>query len=124
MNLSHQRIAIKPLWLLLSIFLFCACDIGKEDQCIAIEISSHETVLDSLVVDKSIKNRIYSAKLYLKGDIEEKVDLTISNRKSLVLMPGSYDSLIFQGDWYADPMILELKGKSGSDLRFCATFFY
>jgi hypothetical protein len=70
------------------------------------------------------RNSVYAAKIWMTGKITDTIELRIDKVKEIQLFPGEYDSLIYKGDWYADPMVLEAQGGSGSSLEFCATFYY
>ena len=94
--------------------------------------------IDTLFLKESVKNQIYAADLRVKGTLEDSmlvnilfsgsvVDSIQANSAKLMrihLPPGSYDTLIYEGDWSGDPMVLESTGKPGAKLEFCATFFF
>jgi hypothetical protein len=94
--------------------------------------------IDTLFLKESVKNQIYAADLRVKGTLEDSMLVNILFSGSVVdriqvnsaklmrihLPPGSYDTLIYEGDWSGDPMVLESTGKPGAKLEFCATFFF
>ncbi|MCS4433996.1 hypothetical protein [Aquiflexum gelatinilyticum] len=85
---------------------------------------SDKIKVDTLVINYPERNQIYSTELRMKGEVSETVLVNIEGIKNLQLPPGIYDSLIYKGDWYGNPMVLEVKGNSGTQLEFCANFYF
>lgn len=101
-----------------------SCDIGSEEKCISVSKNSEELRLDTLVLNSPKKNKIYHAQLRFSGEVKDTLNLKFGPKNQLILGPGKYDSLLYEGDWYADPMILSTSGGKGSHLEFCTKFFY
>jgi len=111
---------------------------GSREICKDMEVPISGYHIDTLILDESVINRIYATDLRAKGTLEDSMlvnlwfsgslgDSIHANSAKLMrihLPPGSYDTLIFKGDWYGDPMVLESIGKVGAKLEFCATFFF
>ncbi|GAB2479338.1 hypothetical protein GCM10027164_05690 [Algoriphagus taiwanensis] len=97
---------------------------GSEEKCISLLKNSNAESLDTLVIDSPNRNKIYHAELCLTGELVDTVKLGIHPNFQVMLFPGNYDSLIYKGDWYGDPMVLKTEGGMGSQMEFCAKFFY
>ena len=137
MPTSYFKIDFKGISLMALIGMV-SCSMGSREICKDMEIPISGYRIDTLLLDKSVINRIYAADLRAKGTLEDFMLVNIwfsgsvadsiqANSAKLMrihLPPGSYDTLIFKGDWYGNPMVLESTGKPGAKLEFCATFFF
>ena len=103
---------------------FTSCGMGAEEKCITLSKDSDEKSFDTLVIDSFNRNKIYHAELRLAGELKDKVEFEIQPNFQVDLLPGTYDTLIYKGDWYGDPMVLKIEGGKGSRMEFCAKFFY
>jgi hypothetical protein len=134
---SPLQIVFKLL-LSLAVLSLVSCSMGSREICKDMEVPISGYHIDTLILDESVINRIYAADLRAKGTLEDSMlvnlwfsgsvgDSIHANSAKLMrihLPPGSYDTLIYEGDWYGDPMVLESTGKPGAKLEFCATFFF
>jgi hypothetical protein len=134
---SPLKIVFKG-FLALAVLSLVSCSMGSREICKDMEVPISGYRIDTLILDESVINRIYAADLRAKGTLEDSmlVNLWFSgsvgdsiHASSAKLMrihlpPGSYDTLIYEGDWYGDPMVLESMGKPGAKLKLCATFFF
>ena len=125
-------------FLALAVLSMVSCSMGSREICKDMEVPISGYHIDTLILDESVINRIYATDLRAKGTLEDSMlvnlwfsgslgDSIHANSARLMrihLPPGSYDTLIFKGDWYGDPMLLESTGKVGAKLEFCATFFF
>ena len=132
-----MKIAFKVL-ISLAVLSIYSCSMGSREICKDVEVPISGYHIDTLILDESVINRIYAADLRAKGTLEDSMLVNIwfsgslgdsiqANSAKLMrihLPPGSYDTLIFKGDWYGNPMVLESTGKAGAKLEFCATFFF
>ncbi len=132
-----MKITFKVL-ISLAVLSIYSCSIGSREICKDVEVPISGYHIDTLILDESVINRIYAADLHAKGTLEDSMlvnlwfsgslgDSIHANSAKLMriyLPPGSYDTLIFKGDWYGNPMVLESTGKAGAKLEFCATFFF
>jgi hypothetical protein len=137
MEESPLKIAFKVL-LSLAVLSMYSCSSGSLKICKDMEVPISGYHIDTLFLKESVKNQIYAADLRVKGTLEDSmlvnilfsgsvVDSIQANSAKLMrihLPPGSYDTLIYEGDWSGDPMVLESTGKPGAKLEFCATFFF
>ena len=139
-----MKMASSPLkivskgFLALAVLSMVSCSMGSREICKDMEGPISGYHIDTLILDESVINRIYAADLRAKGTLVDSMLVNIwfsgsvgdsiqANSEKLMrihLPPGSYDTLIFKGDWYGDPMVLESTGKVGAKLEFCATFFF
>jgi hypothetical protein len=134
---SPLKIVFKG-FLALAVLSMVSCSMGSREICKEVEVSISGYHIDTLILDESVINRIYAADLRAKGTLEDSmlVNLWFSGSlgdsiqanslklKSFHFPPGSYDTLIFKGDWYGNPMVLESSAKAGAKLEFCATFYF
>ena len=132
-----MKIAFKVL-ISLAVLSIYSCSMGSREICKDVEVPISGYHIDTLILDESVINRIYAADLRAKGTLEDSMLVNIwfsgsvgdsihANSAKLMrihLPPGSYDTLIFKGDWYGNPMVLEATGKPGVKLEFCATFYF
>ena len=123
---------------LMALIGMVSCSMGSREICKDMEIPISGYRIDTLILDESVINRIYAAELRAKGTLEDSMlvnlwfsgsvgDSIHANSAKLMrihLPPGSYDTLVFKGDWYGNPMVLEATGKPGAKLELCATFFF
>ena len=137
MPTSSIKIIFKSISLMALIGMV-SCSMGSREICKDMEVPISGYHIDTLILDESVINRIYAADLRAKGTLEDSMlvnlwfsgsvgDSILANSAKLMrihLPPGSYDTLIFKGDWYGNPMVLESTGKAGAKLEFCATFFF
>ena len=139
-----MKMASSPLkivskgFLALAVLSMVSCSMGSREICKDMEVPISGYHIDTLILDESVINRIYATDLRAKGTLEDSrlVNLWFSgslgdsihaNSAKLMrihLPPGSYDTLIFKGDWYGNPMVLESTGTPGAKLELCATFFF
>jgi hypothetical protein len=110
--------------LLIILSVFTSCGIGSEEKCITLFKDSDEQSLDTLLIDSANRNSIYHAELRLAGEVKDTLNLGVGSSLQVELLPGKYDTLIYKGDWYADPMVLNTEGGKGSELSFCTRFYY
>jgi hypothetical protein len=134
---SPLQIVFKLL-LSLAVLSLVSCSMGSREICKDMEVPISGYRIDTLILDESVINRIYAADLRAKGTLEDSMlvnlwfsgsvgDSIHANSAKLMrihLPPGSYDTLIYEGDWYGDPMVLESMGKPGAKLKLCATLFF
>jgi hypothetical protein len=134
---SPLKIVFKG-FLALEVLSMVSCSMGSREICKDMEIPISGYHIDTLILDESVINRIYAADLRAKGTLEDSMlvnlwfsgsvgDSIHANSAKLMrihLPPGSYDTLVFKGDWYGNPMVLESTGAPGAKLEFCATFFF
>ena len=132
-----MKIAFKVL-ISLAVLSIYSCSMGSREICKDVEVPISGYHIDTLILDESVINRIYAADLRAKGTLEDSMlvnlwfsgsvgDSIHANSAKLMrihLPPGSYDTLVFKGDWYGNPMVLEATGKPGAKLELCATFFF
>ncbi len=132
-----MKIAFKVL-ISLAVLSIYSCSMGSREICKDMEVPISGYRIDTLIFDESVINRIYAADLRAKGTLEDSMlvnlwfsgsvgDSIHANSAKLMrihLPPGSYDTLIFKGDWYGNPMVLESTSKAGAKLEFCATFYF
>ena len=137
MPTSYFKIVFKGISLMALIGMV-SCSMGSREICKDMEVPISGYHIDTLILNESVINRIYAADLRAKGTLEDSMRVNIwfsgslgdsihANSEKLMrihLPPGSYDTLIFKGDWYGNPMVLESTGKPGAKLEFCATFFF
>jgi len=137
MPTSYFKIVFKGISLMALIGMV-SCSMGSREICKDMEVPISGYHIDTLILDESVINRIYAADLRAKGTLEDSMlvnlwfsgslgDSIHANSEKLMrihLPPGSYDTLIFKGDWYGNPMVLESMGKPGAKLELCATFFF
>ncbi len=137
MPTSYFKIVFKGISLMALIGMV-SCSMGSREICKDMEVPISGYHIDTLILDESVINRIYAADLRAKGTLEDSMlvniwfsgsvgDSILANSAKLMrihLPPGSYDTLIFKGDWYGNPMVLESMGKPGAKLELCATFFF
>ncbi|GMQ31995.1 hypothetical protein [Algoriphagus taiwanensis] len=121
--MSNQFYSLFLFWIGILLFL-TSCGMGSEEKCISLLKNSNAESLDTLVIDSPNRNKIYHAELCLTGELVDTVKLGIHPNFQVMLFPGNYDSLIYKGDWYGDPMVLKTEGGMGSQMEFCAKFFY
>ena len=99
--MSNQFYSLFLFWIGILLFL-TSCGMGSEEKCISLLKNSNAESLDTLVIDSPNRNKIYHVELRLVGELKEKVKLEIPPNFKLDLLPGTYDSLIYKGDWYGD----------------------
>ena len=123
---------------LMALIGMVSCSMGSREICKDMEVPISGYHIDTLILDESVINRIYAADLRAKGTLVDSMLVNIwfsgslgdsihANSAKLMrihLPPGSYDTLVFKGDWYGNPMVLESTGTPGAKLEFCATFFF
>lgn len=123
-NLSFEKVAAKGLILMLLLSVFTSCGKRAEEKCTSITLGADRSLIDTLMIDSPNRNMIYHAELQLSGEVKDTLSLGVGSSLQVELLPGKYDTLIYQGDWYADPMVLKAEGGKGSELSFCAMFYY
>lgn len=137
MPTSSIKIVFKG-FLALAVLGMVSCSMGSREICKDMEVPISRYHIDTLILDESVINRIYAVDLRAKGTLEDSMLVNIwfsgsvadsiqANSAKLMrihLPPGSYDTLIFKGDWYGNPMVLESTGKPSAKLEFCATFYF
>ena len=114
----------QALGLLIILSVLSSCGMGSEEKCIILFKVSDEQSLDTLLIDSANRNMIYHTELQLSGEVKDTLNLGVGSALQVELLPGKYDTLIYKGDWYADPMVLKSEGGKGSELSFCARFYY
>lgn len=123
-NLSFEKVAAKGLILMLLLSVFTSCGKRSEEKCTSMTMGADRSLIDTLMIDSLNRNSIYYAELHLSGEVKDTLSLGVGSALQVELFPGKYDTLIYQGDWYADPMVLKSEGGKGSELSFCARFYY
>lgn len=123
-NLSFEKVAAQSLSLMLLLSVFYSCGKRAEEKCTSITLGADRPIIDTLMIDSSNRNSIHHAELQLSGEVKDTLKLGVGSFFQVELLPGKYDTLIYKGDWYADPMVLNAIGGKGSDLSFCARFYY
>ncbi|PZV78101.1 hypothetical protein CLV31_11877 [Algoriphagus aquaeductus] len=109
--------------LLIILSVFTSCGMRAEEKCTSITLGADRPIIDTLMIDSPDRNSIHHAELQLSGEVKDTLKLGIGSFFQVELLPGKYDTLIYKGDWYADPMVLNAEGGKGSDLSFCARFY-
>ncbi|MBC6367260.1 hypothetical protein [Algoriphagus sp. AK58] len=124
LNLSFEKVAAQGLSLMLLLSVFTSCGMRAEEKCISITLGADRPIIDTLMIDSSNRNSIHHAELQLSGEVKDTLKVGVGSFFQVELLPGKYDTLIYKGDWYADPMVLKAEGGKGSELSFCARFYY
>ena len=124
MELPLKNRMAQALGLLIIPSVLSSCGMGSEEKCIILFKVSDEQSLDTLLIDSANRNMIYHTELQLSGEVKDTLNLGVGSALQVELLPGKYDTLIYKGDWYADPMVLKSEGGKGSELSFCARFYY
>lgn len=124
LNLSFEKVAAQGLGLMLLLSVFTSCGMGSEEKCTSITLDADRPIIDTLMIDSPNRNSIHHAELQLSGEVKDNLKVGVGSFFKVELLPGKYDTLIYKGDWYADPMVLKTEGGKGSELSFCARFFY
>ncbi|GMQ28127.1 hypothetical protein [Algoriphagus confluentis] len=110
--------------LLVFVSVFSSCGSGSEEDCFTLSELSDQQSLDTLLIASPNRNSIYHAELRFSGEVKDTMSIAFESNFQLKLAPGKYDSLIYKGDWYGDPMVVKTSGGEGSVGEFCARFFY
>nr|WP_287938992.1 hypothetical protein [Algoriphagus sp.] len=109
--------------LLIILSVFTSCGKRAEEKCTSITLGADRPIIDTLMIDSSNRNSIHHAELQLSGEVKDTLKVGVGSFFQVELLPGKYDTLIYKGDWYADPMVLKAEGGKGSELSFCARFY-
>lgn len=124
MESSFEKVAAQGLSLMLLLSVFTSCGKRAEEICTSVTLGADLPIIDTLVIDSPNRNSIHHAEFQLSGEVKDTLKVGVGSFFQVELLPGKYDTLIYKGDWYADPMVLNAIGGKGSDLSFCARFYY
>jgi len=119
-----EKVAAQSLSLTILLSVFTSCGKRAEEICTSVILGADLPIIDTLMIDSPNRNSIHHAELQLSGEVKDTLKVGVGSFFQVELLPRKYDTLIYKGDWYADPMVLNTEGGKGSELSFCARFYY